>query len=358
MKYSFVLSMLLLSFQGMAQIGLGYYDLPNRGEIYLRKSVINMSYRKMPGSINQQSTEAIEWDFSGITDATQPDTSYYYWVEGTPAAFDFPDANMVDHNPDNSSAQYVYFIKNPTGFYLSGQSGSMNTPMGQLDIKAEFRPAAPLLKVPAKLGDEVDEVSRASVDLLSLGKVLITSNVHYVIDGFGTVIIPGGASYEVLRIKRETATEAIVSVSVGPQEIHDTTTTIETAYEFYTNGYGDAIAKFTISEEQRTGTTTYSFAYKDDRIVSSVQPAPLSKTANNLNLIYISSLKQLIIKNTDLQDGGRIEVYNTNGQLVRELNATSQVLTVDMAALPAGVYVVKSTSNNKIIETGKFIIAQ
>lgn len=348
MKYSILSLFVLISLQGIGQIGLGFYDLPYWGETYFRKNLIQVSETQIPASVYDSTETELYWDFSQLSGETFPDTAYYFWVEGTPAAFDFPDANMVDYNPEVEGGAYQYFIKDETGFYLSGQSSSMSTQMGDFEIKAEFRPAVPLIQVPARLGDEVSESSRASVDLLTFGKVLITTNSKYVINGYGTVKIPGGEEQEVLRIKRETENEAIVSVQFGPQEIKDTTLTYETSYAFYASGYGDAIAQVTISTEENLGLEQYSFAYKDKRVKSSLQE---TSTASNMSVFVFQEHKQLLVKDENLKNGGLVEIVNLNGQTLKQTKALNEVVQIGIETLSPGIYIVKSTNSDILITT-------
>jgi hypothetical protein len=337
-----------LSAQSFGQIGLSYYDLPYRGETYYRHLVPMISSAQIPQSVYDSTGLEQYWDFSSFSTESEPDTALYLWVEGTPGAFDFPDANMVDYNPDAENGAYQYFIKNETGLYFSGQSGGLNTPQGNFDIRAEFRPAVPIMKVPARFGDAVSETSRASVDLFTFGNVKLTTNTSYVINGFGTVKTPTGEEYEVLRIKRETVSEVIFSIQLGPNKIEDTTTTQETTWEFYTNGYGDAIVNITRSFDEMVGLDQYSMYYKDERIKSSMNEQLLVK---NMSLFHLANYNQLIVKDPDLENGGVIEIFNLNGQLISTTQATSQVNNIETAAFTKGVYIVKTTGAKGKVET-------
>ncbi|MGB0429350.1 MAG: T9SS type A sorting domain-containing protein [Bacteroidia bacterium] len=344
---------LTIANQSFSQIGLGFYDLPYWGDTYYRNNVIGISSAAIPQNVYDTTSQEQYWDLSGITGETDVDTSNYFWVEGTPAAFDFPDANMADYDPNDDNGQYMYFIKDETGFYFSGQSGGLATEMGDFDIKAEFRPAVPLVKVPARLGDNVSEVSRASVDLLTFGKVKLATTTEYTISGYGTVKIPGGEEFEVLRFNRVTESEVIFSINLGGQTIEDTTTTLETTWEFYTSGYGDAVATITKSFDEMVGLDQYSFAYKKERIKSSIAS---KSTTKNMSVFNLPSHNALIVKDVNLEKGGIVELYNINGQCVYHKSVQSSALKIETQTFNKGVYIIKTQSNNGIVESKTVII--
>ncbi|MFY0673935.1 MAG: T9SS type A sorting domain-containing protein [Bacteroidia bacterium] len=337
-----------LSLQGFGQIGLGFYDLPYWGDTYYRHTVPVVSSVQIPQSVYDSTGFSQYWDLTVFGTESLADTAQYLWVEGTPAAFDFPDANMVDYNPEASNGAYQYFIKNETGFYFSGQSGGFETEQGIFDIKAEFRPAVPVVKVPAKFGDVVSETSRAAVDLFTIGNVKLTTKTDYWINGFGTVKTPVGEEFEVLRIKRRTKSEVIFSIQLGENKIEDTTINEETSWEFFASGYGDPIASITKTKDEIVGLDQYSMFYKDKRIKSSLNEISV---VNNMSLIHLSNYNRLIINDPDLKNGGLIEVYNLNGQLISSLKACSQSNTIETSYFAKGVYFVKTEGQKGQIET-------
>ncbi len=350
----FTLSVFIaLTINSFGQIGLGFYDLPYWGDTYYRNVIPNISSAMIPKNVSDSSDSELYWDLSGIGGDLQTDTANYFWVEGTPAAFDFPDANMADYNPNANNGQYQYFIKNETGFYFSGQSGGFATQQGTFDIKAEFRPAVPIIKVPARLGDQASETSRSSVDLLTFGNVKLTTKTHYIINGFGTVKIPGGEEFEVLRIERETESEVIFSIKFGEMTIEDTTLTTETAWEFYTSGYGDAIAKVTKTFDEQVGLDQYAFSYKKDRVKSSINEA---QNVKNMSLIYLNNYEKIIVNDADLANGGLVKVIDLNGREIRKINASSSTISVNSSDLNGGVYVISTTGKNGISESKTLVI--
>lgn len=343
-----LLAFVLVTVQSFGQIGLGFYDLPYWGDTYYRHVVPFVSSSQIPQSVYDSTGLEQYWDFTAFGTESEPDTARYLWVEGTPAAFDFPDANMVDYDPEASNGAYQYFIKDETGLYFSGQSGGFDTEQGTFNIKAEFRPAVPVIQVPARFGDVVSETSRASVDLFTIGNVKLTTKTNYIINGFGTVKTPTEEEYEVLRIKRETESEVIFSIQLGENKIEDTTITKETTWEFYASGYGDAIVNVAKTRDEMVGLDQYSMYYKDERVKSSLEE---TITVENMSLIHLANYNKLIVKDADLVNGGTIDIYNLNGQLVLSVAASQQVSTIETTAFVKGIYIVKTEGTNGSIET-------
>lgn len=351
MKAYFTLGLLLTSLVSFGQITLTYYDLPNRGENYLSQSISNLERTDFPDEVFEASTEAMTWDLSGITGTENEDTVRFLWVEGTPYENDFPESNMVDFDPENGN-QYTYFEKNQEGFFMSGYGTGLESDLGAFEITPEFRPASPLLKIPATMGDKVAEVSRASVDFLTFGEMNIKNDMSYEIDGFGTLKVPSGVEYEVIRIKRETNTELITKISFGGDGFTDTTYTEEETYEFYASGYGQPIATITVTFDPFVGLEMISFNYFDKKEVSSVSSE--TQKSHSLQLMVLASEKALILRQDDLAEGGVVAIYSLSGQLIKEQKAEGVATSVSLQEVPSGTYIVRTIGANGQVESKKF----
>jgi hypothetical protein len=344
----------LVSFLATAQITLTHYDLPYRGETYYRHVATGFSSSEVPSGVYDSTGSAMYWDLSGIDAPTELDTLRYLWVEGTPDVFDFPDANMVDYDIENPNS-YTYFIRNESGLYLSGNSGSFSAgTMGDFNIKAEFRPAVPIIKTPATYGDVVEAVSRSSVDISVLGNVKVTTHTRYYINGYGTVKIPGGEEHETLRLKRISKSVAIITISIGPTEIIDTSTTFITAYEFYGKKYGDMLAQFTISRDESLGLDQFGFLFKDQMARSGIE-GQTTKPAK-FSTRYLPENGTILVDNPLLEDGGSIYLYNTSGELVHAHHRSGASQSIPVGTLTDGLYLIMCNPINGIPETKTIVI--
>ncbi|GHT23563.1 hypothetical protein AGMMS4957_15290 [Bacteroidia bacterium] len=59
----------------------------------------------------------------------------------------------------------------------------------------------------------------------------------------------------------------------------------------------------------------------------------------------------VVIKDTAVKTGDRIEIYNLNGQLMRQFSAQNEQTTIDISSFPTGIYILKV--NNKQIKVIK-----
>lgn len=354
MKRILLCSLLFVSTLASAQITITHYDLPYRGETYYRLTATSFSSNQVPSTVYDSTGAAMYWDLSGINVPTDTDTMNYYWVEGTPAAFDFPDANMVDYDLDNPTS-YTYYIKNETGLYLSGNSGSFSTGgMGDFDIKAEFRPAVPIIQTPASYGDVVDAISRSSVDLSVLGNLKITTHTRYYINGFGTLKIPSGEEHEVLRFRRINKSVIIIAINIGPTQITDTTTNITESYEFYGKKYGDMLAQFTITHDENLGLDQYGFSYKDQMTRSGISGQTSSKAS--LSASYIPESGCIMVEDPMMENGGSIYLYNTSGALLYASHKGGSQQFISAQSLPNGLYLIMAKSIDGGSETKTIVI--
>ena len=355
MKGLFVATALLLSFVGYSQIELDYFDLPRRGHTYIKNVVPSLPASAIPADVLDSSDKKeFAWDLTEITNEAEMDTINYYWVEGTSAVFDFPDANMVDYDLEAEAPEnYNYFIKKEEGFWLSGTSGGFETELGTFDIKAEFRPAVPIVMVPAMLGDEVSETSRATVSVATFGEARLTTFTDYEINGFGTLKIPGDdETHEVLRIKRVTKSDIDIEIDIFGQKIDTVTTTKETAYEFYRKNYGDYLASITFSSDGGLGEGQWSFDYKASRVVSNVISG---NQEVELGLINLPSANALILISKPMI-GGQYSIVNLEGKTIKSWIAQNEKELFNSSALAPGVYVIQAVDTNGNAEFKKFTI--
>lgn len=354
MKAVFTISAILMASLGYSQITLDYYDLPERGHSYYRNVVPSLPKSAIPSSVLDSTAQEFEWDLTAITNRSETDTLNYYWVEGTSAVFDFPDANMVDFDLEaENPPAHTYFIKKEEGFWLSGTSGGFETELGTFDLKAEFRPAVPILKVPVMISEEVSATSRATVDIATFGNVRLTTKTHYVVNGFGTLKLPGdNETYEVLRIKRTTDSEIEIDLEIFGQKIDTTTLTKEIAYEFYAQNYGDYIASINAASDDGGEVDSWSFTYKNSRNISSISNR---EPGVGFNLIYLQPVNTLILS-SEKMIGGNYTLLNLEGKIISTRTALKEKEVFDTSSLKPGYYLVKAMDSKGHLEMKKFVI--
>jgi hypothetical protein len=71
-------------------------------------------------------------------------------------------------------------------------------------------------------------------------------------------------------------------------------------------------------------------------------------------IAYPNPGKDMLNIRTGLQDA-QVEVYDTNGKLIRSQALTENVTAIDAKEWAEGVYVWKVMTERKVVETGKWI---
>lgn len=324
---------LLFPLISFGQIELLEWDLPMRGETYSQFRYSNIDKEDLPSDLFVSNTTSAQvYDFSQF-DNGEKTSETYNWVEGSDFEFDFPDANMMTYDETDNS--YTYFIKKPTGFYISGTAGDFETPMGNMKQALELRPALPVIQVPAKIGDEVQSESRTSFDLLTIGKVSMKISTDYKVDGYGTLKLPGGEELEVLKISRLLTTETIFDINFQGQSMSDTVVEVTGSIELYTKKYGDYVAK--VDTINFNGLVTSVVTLKGGKTISSVQ------STNDVELDLFPNPAQSHIM-LQLSEQGSISIKTIDGKTVYYNALANNNQKIVIAHLPKGVYVVQFLS--------------
>lgn len=164
---------------------------------------------------------ATSWDFTGLQSSVEtPYTSVP--LSSTPFQIDFPDATHALKTalsgllPGISGAVsgdlYLYFVvdaslANPGNF----GSGVLHAgfPLGDIpgQLKIVNSPADISYTVPFTLNSTWSSVYTSTQTVLLNGSILSTKitnhDIHYLVDAYGLMTLPGGASYDALRIRKE-----------------------------------------------------------------------------------------------------------------------------------------------------------
>ena len=244
----------------------------------------------MPSNININpsggSTDQ-SWDFTSLQGMSRQ-TIYRSASEGENSD-EYPEADlMIDLAPAGES----YYKVTPNSFDLLGYVGVDPANLG-INLLVKLDPplierAAPLNFIDFNTNDVslllpfgADQIPGGLLDSLGLPfspdsiRINLTIDRAYVVDGWGTLAIPGG-TYEVLREKRVEETKSTsleVKFGIGdwiPIPVldflqGDTTTT----YTFYAEGVKEAIAKVTVDNQNNDIVNVVE--YKDNGVSTSIR---------------------------------------------------------------------------------------
>lgn len=314
------------------------------------------------------------WDFSSLNPSDRQVTLFQPAAEGSSSA-NFPGAELVSIN----AGAEVYYDVSPTAFSILGISGEGLG--GGFPIEADFRYAPPLVEREAPLNffDVDNYASNATIALAtsdlpsglldSLGfpsdlfdsiRIRISVTRFSLVDGYGTLTIPGG-TYDVLRQKRTdyTATGLDVHTFLGWVDIgailgsefaFPTDTTI--TFNFLSNTAKEPIAIVTVDSTELVATEV---VYKDNGIPSAINPV-----TEEIILVMVSPNPAseditFEIKNF-VPEKYNVLLFDSNGRRVLTEALTAERQTISIASLSAGMYLYKVMDKQRqVVFTGKFV---
>lgn len=314
------------------------------------------------------------WDYSTLNPTTRQVTAFQPASEGTASA-DFPGAELVTISDVGAE---VYFDVSATAFSVLGISGSGLG--GGFPIETDFRYSPPLVerKAPLNFFDIDQYQSNATISLPSsaipggildsLGiptglfdsiRVRISVQRLEVVDGYGTLTIPGG-TYDVLRQKRTDYTTTGIDVhtilgwvdvaTILGMDIFPADTTI--TFNFLSNSAKEPIAVVTVDS---TGLAAAQVEYKDNGIIEAINPVTGETISIFVSPNPVTNDATFELRNM-LPGQYILRIFDTNGQrvLVRDLSSDREV--VSLQPLSAGMYLYNVVdTKGQVMGTGKLM---
>ena len=304
--------------------------------------------------------EDIMWDFTNVSGGFLVETTYVEPEEGEASEM-FPEADLLN----NSGLQEIYYKSFNNKIVEIGRSG-LDPVLNIIDLTFENDGELVLRRAPMSYGDAFSDESSffiiadasvipdsilgplgASVDSLRL--LVETSNDDEV-DAWGTVELPGG-TYETIRVKRETTTNAVLGAKLpilGWVDVDPTNPLFASlgdllsllgestivSYQFYANDNKEVIANFTEDVEGNL----VSFTYKGD-ITTAVEKINLKE--ENLLTYPNPTFGDVTFQLMNLpHDTYKVVLYNIIGKQLwsSEINYLEGKLRADLSHLRKGTY--------------------
>ncbi|MBI1183174.1 T9SS type A sorting domain-containing protein [bacterium] len=322
-----------------AQISLSSSDFPQKGDKFYTNSIL-LPKNKVPYQIFNTSTTQFNYDLSSL----KPDTKGSDYMA---------DPKTLSGGSSVKGADYGFAYSYGTAFFAnSGDSINMValTPnMGlpvpitfQFDSVVNFMTAP--LSFPAKMLDS----TTSHVQVFPLYDIRAKMKSEYVVNGYGTIKIPGDTTFDVIRLRRVLTFYALAKQNITQQV--DTIIDSLVTWEFYTPGYANTVLRVGAKiVNNGTGIDTLAeFTFYDNSTVACPQEAVkcLSKVTLHQNLLIATSPQPVSLK-----------VYSLTGKMELASSASSTNHQINMASLPAGYYFVVS-SNGSQLSTTKVYKAQ
>ncbi len=212
MKQFVVLLFCFLLFTGIksfAQITITESDLQGYVTVGNTLSAINDTSTT---SLNIGNTGATSWDFSGLS-ADQVFTLTCVAPSGTPLGSHFPSATVCFFDTTEISgyllSSWLYLGVN-NGLLNYGSAGQGSAGGFQINFLSHNNPVAKNLVLPLTMNTNwtEDYVTTDSTIISPLPTTVTTTNIHdeNMVDAYGNMKLPGGATVQALRLRSDTRT--------------------------------------------------------------------------------------------------------------------------------------------------------
>lgn len=295
----------------------------------------------------------VTWDFSGILMETgnPSSTSEIVNISNSPFASDFPNAQYHENFPTGIQS---FFSNSGTNVTVEGfvfTNGGVDYKVVYDDNNLEA------LSLPMALGDVINDNIEGTAYAPYAGSVAtadIAGSATVTADGTGTLILGANTYANTIRVKTvesSSGNAVLNNVPVGPISV------VRTSYAYYSNSTTDhfplllmgnvvitlpgnikVVQKIVWSKDNTQNYLTIN-DHSDKKIAMRIYPNP----ANNSITVKTNSPIE------------SIQIFNTIGELVKEVSSSSTVNLIDTSLLKAGVYFVSVTSNGQT-KTDKLMV--
>ncbi|MBK6953488.1 MAG: T9SS type A sorting domain-containing protein [Crocinitomicaceae bacterium] len=339
MKKVLLLSGVLTALSGMSQtftvddtLGLGmstnYFVMDSNA----------VSYSAVTGT-------GVTWDYDTLwayETATNPDN-----IVDASSSIYAPDFTNAAYNDDLSNGVSIFFSNSPDSMTVHGY---VFTASGNEVIVRHSSNPLKAIVFPMAVGDSYTDAIVGEADIMgntfpSTGTGTVTC------DGFGTLKVSGNTHTNILRIKLVEILDASITIPFPPMTITGTVT--RTVYSYYdlANDKQPIFVHGTIDITSDALNDNYTAVYYSgtpanflgsEEMVNttfSVYPNP----ANNVLTITTAGTSE------------SINIFNAAGQVVFSVNNPATTVTVDVATLPAGIYVIQVTTDG-VISQEKLVV--
>lgn len=346
--------LLAISTQSSAQISIGQTDLP-----YAGLSVTTDSAGAgilVPGAPSA-STQA--WDFSTLTNVTAH-TINFMDVSATPYASVFTAATLADSTVGGNG--YNFFDITSGNFAVVGAEENEYVAAAGVNFKIELA-LSPLFNqsvLPATYGaTEAPQVAKGLDQFAVTFSVVVsgerfTTTISYsdTVDAWGTMKMPGGKTYDVLRQKHhEYDIDSVYIDEFGTWAYFEKIAYNKNQYDWYTNGVGYILAEMDMDS---------TFTTPSDVIWDASAPAPLG--VNNISVknavnVYPSPANAEITFSTSNTTEQYISIYDVRGKQIERVVVKNGMESVNTTAYSNGIYLYNITDNSgNLLNSGKFVV--
>jgi len=362
-KNLLILAVLAFNTQAWAQITINGADMPTTSALYVRDNAGNTNIIDL--NVTGPNTT---WDYSGLT-SNGMDTIDYMTVSSTNFAYqlyfnspfspdydsdlaidgvDFPSIPMV---PITITNVVNYFKIANDGYYQTGFGATISG----IPASVKYDPRDKVLPLPCNFGATQANPFEWSFDIPSIGSYGQRKTRTAEVDGWGTLALPNGGTYNVLRVK--STIEGIDTVYISQFSFGIALPSTQLEYKWYANGEGEPLLTVTASSLGANPTITGANHKHHDP--SGIQTKNLLQT--NLDLYPNPANEFAQIKYyTPVQGALNISVIDVTGKLVlnqqeQSIANSNNTYQIDLTNLAAGFYTIQLNQAGSIV-SAKLVI--
>lgn len=359
-KNLLIIAALVLTTQAWAQITIIGSDLPTVNGLYIRDNAGNTSVI----DLNVTGPNTV-WDYTALT-SNGMDTADYVTVSSTNFAYqlyfnnpfspdydsdlaidgiDFPAIPAV---PITITDVVNYFkISDNDGYYQTGFGASISG----LPASIKYDPRDKVLPLPCTFGLTQANQFEWNFQVPTIGSYGQRKTRNVEVDGWGTLNLPNGGSYDVLRVK--STIEGIDTIYIDQFSFGLAIPSTQLEYKWYAVGQGEAV--LTVNATELLGNSTITGATYKHHDPSGINAVNMLK--NQLDLYPNPSKEIAQVKYfTPVQGALTISVLDITGKVVlwQQEQCLAQVnnqYQLNTAQLPAGFYTLQISQQGSIAST-------
>lgn len=338
-KFYITILSLSLFCLSQAQPVITQANYPSAGESYPAIALLTAPWT--PGNSGENQT----WDFSALTNPTNL-TFEYQLPAATPYGATFSTSSLAL----NVIGQYSFFVSSASEYQVSGTVTSFPT-----TISRPYTNPQKIIAFPFTYLNTFKDTALTGLYPYGTDFQQRTTYTETKADGYGTVILPGGATFNnVLRLRTTAKTYDSTYNSSGSFIKEDIS--IDTNYYWVSQFHKPHI--FTLTKSiQNNGSATVLAQYfgspasvtsinKEYHSYFSVYPNPFSSE------LFVEVDENLFQSRSSIS----IVILNSNGKEVASYPMTSSRTRISGEDLPQGLYVYKILSQSQILSTGKLSV--
>jgi hypothetical protein len=283
----------------------------------------------------------VTWDYSTLTGevAVLPNTDNVVLASSTSFASTFTNA---EYNDDLATFASIFFSNSADSTTVYGYVFAVDA--YEVVIHHSINPLKSLT-YPISVGSSVSDVTAGAVDVNSgLATGPTSGTATTTVDGFGTLIVGDDTYTNVIRVKLVENISTSITITPFPADNGTVTRTIYSYYQLATDKqpifmHGNIVITSTLLNDNYT--SVYYSTFPEYVGVAELNDGDFS--------VYPNPANSIVTITTD-GTADKLNVFNATGQLVASFINPAAIETIDVATLPAGIYVIQVTKEGVVTQ--------